>query len=114
VTTRAKQRVPASRFRLAGALTCDVLVARPDAARAAERRRGVVLSARLRDATTGLQASWRATLRDGADYVREELRLESDADIDLAQVALLELAGQPAIVPLAPFQVLVWELAPAP
>jgi len=50
-----------------------------------------VVSARLRDAATGLRATWRATLRDGADYVREELRLESDADVDLAQVALLEL-----------------------
>ena len=91
VTRRDKQRIPASRFRLEGAPTCGTIAAQAGAARAAERRRGVVVSARLRDAATGLRATWRATLRDGADYVREELRLESDADVDLAQVALLEL-----------------------
>ena len=42
-------------------------------------------------APSGLRATWRATLRDHANYVRTELRLESSAEIDIAQVALLDV-----------------------
>ena len=91
VTTRDKQRRVASEFRLDGAPVCGEIPARPGAARAAERRAGVTLTATLADAGTGLRVTWRTVLRDGADYVREEMRFESAKDIDLAQVALLEL-----------------------
>ncbi len=91
VTTRDKQRSGASEFRLDGAPACSQIAARPDAARAAERHAGVALAATLTHARTGLRVTWRAVLRDGANYVRQELRLESAAGVDLAQVALLEL-----------------------
>ena len=91
VTTRDKKRSVASEFRLDGALACVDIPARPDAARAAERHAGVALAGTLAHAGTGLRVTWRATLRDGANYVRQELHLESAGDVDLAQVALLEL-----------------------
>ena len=91
VTTRDKKRSVASEFRLDGALACIDIPARPDAARTAERHAGVVLAGTLAHAGTGLRVTWRATLRDGANYVRQELHLESASEIDLAQVALLEL-----------------------
>ncbi len=91
VTTRDKKRIVANAFHLEGAPTCGAVHGVAGAARAAERRSGVVLSATLTEATTGLRVTWRATLRDGANYVREEMRFESASGIDLAQVALLEL-----------------------
>src|SRR6185312_15050051 len=91
VTTRAKARIGSDEFRLEAAPACEVIAGRPDAARAAERRPGVALHATLAQAATGLRVTWRAILRDGTDYVREELRLESGQDLDLAQVALLDL-----------------------
>ena len=91
VTTRDKTRRAASQFHLDALPTCGAIAGRADAARAAERRSGVALSATLTDAATGLRVTWRAVLRDGASYVREELRLESATGVDLAQVALLEL-----------------------
>jgi hypothetical protein len=91
VTTRDKKRLAASQFHLDGLPTCGAVAGRAGAARAAERRSGVALSATLTEAGTGLHVTWRAVLRDGTNYVREELRLESAGGIDLAQVALLEL-----------------------
>jgi len=91
VTTRAKNRVGSNDFRLDAAPVCETVAGRADAARAAERRAGVALRTTLTHAATGLRVTWRAVLRDGTNYVREEMRFESDKDLDLAQVALLEL-----------------------
>ena len=91
VLPRGGTRVAASTFKLDGAPACTPIAAVPDAARAAERRAGVALAASLRDAATGLHVAWRAVLRDGANYVREELRVEAGRDIDLAQFAAIEL-----------------------
>ncbi|MCK9687810.1 enterotoxin [Scleromatobacter humisilvae] len=91
VTTRDKKRTASGEFRLDSAPVCEVVAGRPDAARAAERHAGVALRASLSQAGTGLRATWRAVLRDGADYVREEVRFESATDLDIAQVALLDL-----------------------
>ena len=90
VTLRDKTRIGANEFRR-GVATCERIAGRPDAARAAERRDGVALVATFTHAGTGLRVTWRASVRDGANYVREELHFESPKDIDLAQVALLEL-----------------------
>jgi hypothetical protein len=91
VTTRDKVRIGSNAFRLDAAPACETVSGRPDAARAAQRRPGVALRATLTQAATGLHVTWRALLRDGTNYVREEVRFESAKDVDLAQVALLEL-----------------------
>ena len=91
VTTRDKKRVGSGEFRLDAPPACETIVGRPEAARAADRRAGVALAATLTQASTGLRVTWRAVLRDGANYAREEMRFESAKDLDLAQVALLEL-----------------------
>ena len=91
VTTRDKKRLVSGEFHLDAPLACEAIAGRADAARAADRRSGVALVATLTQASTGLRVSWRAVLRDGANYVREEMRFESARDLDLAQVALLEL-----------------------
>ena len=91
VTTRDKKRLGSGEFHLDAPLACETIAGRADAARAADRRPGVALVATLAQASTGLRVTWRAVLRDGANYVREEMRFESAGDLDLAQVALLEL-----------------------
>ena len=91
LTLRDKQRIVASEFQIEGEVERRRVEGRPESARAAERQGGYAYTATLRHAATGLRATWRATLRDGANYVRTELRLECDADIDIAQVALLDL-----------------------
>ena len=91
VTPRNGAPLAASRFALRGALTCSEVAARPEAARAAERRRGAALDADLAEAGTGLKAHWRALLRDGSAYVREELTLQAAAGADLAGVTLISL-----------------------
>ena len=91
LTLRDKRRIPASEFRIEGPAQRSHIEGRPEAARAAERRSGETWTLRLVHAAIGLHATWRATLRDGTNYVRTELRLESDADLDIAQVAMLDL-----------------------
>jgi hypothetical protein len=91
LTLRDKRRIAASEFRIEGNVQHDRIEGRPEAARAAERRGGDAFTVRLVHRATGLHATLRAALRDGANYVRTELRLESDADLDIAQVALLDV-----------------------
>ena len=90
VTLRDKTRIGASEFRRSP-VECERIAGRPDAARAADRRDGVALVATFAHTGSGLRVTWRAVLRDGADYLREEMRFESDKDLDIAQVALLDL-----------------------
>jgi hypothetical protein len=90
VTLRDKTRIGADEFQRGG-VTCAKVAGRPDAARAAERRDGVALEATFTHAGTDLRVTWRALLRDGTNYVRQEMRFESAKDLDIAQVALLDL-----------------------
>jgi hypothetical protein len=95
LTPRTGSPVPAARFTLASSPVCSVIAASAGAARAAARRAGAALDADLSDTDTGLRVHWRALLRDGTSYVREELSFEAPADLDLARVGLiaLELPG---------------------
>ncbi len=95
LTPRGASAIGGSRFTLAAPPACSEVAALPNAARAAERRSGMALDADLADAATGLRVHWRALLRDGTSYVREQLTLEPAADLDLARVTLiaLELPG---------------------
>jgi hypothetical protein len=81
----------ASRLRLETPLACRPLEATGGSARAADRRGGQSLEATLVDPATGLRIRWRALLRDGSNYVRQELTLVAAAGVDLASVSLLEL-----------------------
>jgi len=91
VLPRGGQWLPARRFRLAGAPVCAAIPARSGAARAADRRAGAMLEARLEEPATGLKVTWRAVLRDGANYVREDFRLETARDLDVARFSAVEL-----------------------
>jgi hypothetical protein len=91
ILVRGGAWTPSRQFKLEGALNCVDIAPHTGAARAAERRPGVALGAVLRDPASGLRVAWRAVLRDGADYVREDFHLEADHEIDLARFAAIEL-----------------------
>jgi len=95
VTPRGGTPLVSGRFTLSGAPACSTVPAQPGAARAAERRAGAAVDADLVDPASGLRVHWRALLRDGTNYLREELTFQAAADLDLARVALiaLELPG---------------------
>jgi len=88
---RDKTNLPASRFRLQGKLACMALKAEPKSARAADRYAGAALKADLVDATTGLSVRWRAVLRDGGNYLRQEFAFAATREIDLARITLIDL-----------------------
>jgi len=90
VTLRDKSIIGADAFRRDG-VRCERIAGLPDATRAADRRDGVALATTFRREDLGLAIAWRAVLRDGANYVREEMRFASTKDLDVAQLALLDL-----------------------
>ncbi len=88
---RNGDKLAASKLALEGTPVCEPIASDPTASRAADRAPGVALHARLH-AGDGLSLAWRAVLRDGANYVRQELRLEAARDTDIASVTMIDLA----------------------
>ncbi|HEY8266085.1 MAG TPA: enterotoxin [Steroidobacteraceae bacterium] len=87
----SKTPILASSFRLASQPACAPITASPGASRAAERRPGQQLQARLVDAASGLDVQWNARLRDDGNYVREEFRFQAPNDVDLERLTLIDL-----------------------
>jgi hypothetical protein len=81
----------ASDFRLQGPLACSKLAGVPAAARGADRREGVELRASLHKADGDLVVAFAVQLREGSNYVRELLRLETPRELDIASVTLISL-----------------------
>jgi hypothetical protein len=86
-----KKTLAGSTFKLQGKVTCAPVKSNAKAARAAERVRGIALEANLAEADSGLRVHWRALLRDGANYVREEIVFTAAHDMQIARVALIDL-----------------------
>lgn len=67
-----------------------VLTARAESSCRAEQVPGSSVEAELRS-KDGLRCIWRAELRDGSNYVRQEVELQAvDGDVDLEQVVLFD------------------------
>jgi hypothetical protein len=91
VTPRGGKAIGATQFELVGKLVCRPVAAQQTAARAALRRAGVALEGAFRERDTGLKVAWRALLRDGTNYVREEVGLVAEKGLDLASISLIDL-----------------------
>ena len=87
---------------IAGAPVAAALEPAPGASRAADRAGGRQLTIALRDSAGTLSATWRAILRNGSHYLRQELTLASTgADVPLRDVTLVDLhAPQPMVTGL--------------
>jgi hypothetical protein len=85
-----------SEFRLTGTPLTAPLAPAAGASRHSERLPGREIRATLVDSGGKLRALWRAVLRDGSRYVRQEISLEAvGGEVPVREVALLEL-GLPA------------------
>jgi hypothetical protein len=84
--------IPASAFALATAPSCASLEPLAGAARAADTRPGAEMVAALVSPDGNLRLEWRARLRNGSNYLRQELRIQPARDVDVASVTLIDLA----------------------
>jgi hypothetical protein len=85
--------IRSSAMRIAGPPRVERLAGDPAASRLVERSGGQQLSVALADASSPLRATWRAVLRDGSPYLRQELRLETaGAELPLLRITLVDLA----------------------
>ncbi len=83
----------------AGAPVDERIAPEPRASRAAERLPGRQIRVPLSDAAGRLRGEWRAILRQGATYVRQELDLEAaGGEVPVREVVLIDLPLDGAVV----------------
>lgn len=83
--------VTASRMKVFEGPKVIDLPAEPKNPRAATHQQGKAIVAKLRDETTGIAVLWRAVLRDGSNYVREEITIVSPkSPVTLTGIELLD------------------------
>ena len=81
-----------SEMSLVGDARMENLEAVPQAARFSERLGGRALSARFEDAQHRVGAEWRAILRDGSHYFRQEVTLTAlRSDLPVTKITLIDL-----------------------
>lgn len=84
--------IASSGMRLRGSPHIEVLAGEPHASRFSERLRGRALVATLEDPSGRVRVTWRAILRDGSHYIRQELTYEAIAgDLPVERITLLDL-----------------------
>ncbi|HKE92475.1 MAG TPA: hypothetical protein VKB45_19235 [Gemmatimonadales bacterium] len=84
--------VGSSALRVRGAPRIEPLAAEPRAARLAQRHAGRQVVVELEDADGRFNARWRALLRDGSRYLRQEVELRClGAPLGIAEIHLLDL-----------------------
>jgi len=89
----------AAALRVVRAPSPEAIVPRPEASRAAERYAGQALVAVLEDPAGRLRATWRATLRDGSRYVRQEVVLEAlGQPLPVRRITMIDASPAAAVV----------------
>ena len=84
--------IASSAMRLVGPAKIQELTADPRAACVSERLAGRVITASFEDAHRRLRATWRAVLREGSHYIRQEVQFESlKQRLPIAEVTMLDL-----------------------
>ena len=85
-------RIVSATMKMAAAPKIENLVARPQASCFSERQDGRAMTASFEDAQRGLRATWRAILRDGSNYIRQEIEFSSlKDDLAISRVVMLDL-----------------------
>jgi len=84
-------QIASSAMSLLGTPRTEELAADPNAARFSDRLAGRAVTASLQDAQGRVRVLWRAVLRDGSHYIRQEVTLEAlGKDLPIAKVVLLD------------------------
>ena len=98
LTLGGGEPIRASEMRVVGAPKVEAIVTRGGASRLAERLPGRQVTVRLEDYAKRLQVDWRAELRDGARYIRQEITVRSSKDIPVREIVLVDLPAAGAVV----------------
>ncbi len=84
-------RIPASSLRMTTPVRVESLKPDPNASRRSERLPGVQVVAELETRDGAIRVDWRALLRDGSNYVRQEVSIRPvRGAADLAEVILVD------------------------
>lgn len=90
-------RVDSTQLRIAREPSAEAISPRPDASRFAERLPGRQLTVVLRDPDERFEATWRAELREGSHYIRQEVTLRALREpLPVREIALVELSAPDA------------------
>jgi hypothetical protein len=96
---RVNDRLFASdEMQLEGQWKVEDLAGNREATKLAERFAGKTLTAVFRDHASGLKADWRVLLRDGSNYIRQEISFSSEKPLKLETVTLLKTSLDGAVV----------------
>jgi hypothetical protein len=83
--------IRASEMKVTAPPVTEPLSADTNAARAAERVRGQAVAVDLEDAQTGLKVRWRGILRDGSNYIHQEITLTATkSEVAIAEVRMID------------------------
>jgi len=81
-----------SSMHVMGPARIEKLAGKPDASRLSERLDGQQVTVELEDTANTLHAVWRAILRDGSNYIRQEVTLQAlGSDLNVSSVRLLDV-----------------------
>jgi len=82
-----------SDFKLVGPPVMEEIAVQANSSKAADRLSGRALRVELQDPSSDSRITWRAMLRDGANYIREEVTIHAGKQpFALAQVDLVDMA----------------------
>jgi hypothetical protein len=81
----------AAALQVAGAPRVDRLRGDPRAARLADRLGGDQITVELTDPVGRFRATWRAVLRDGSHYIRQEVTLAATGEVPISEIRLWDL-----------------------
>lgn len=96
---QGRDEIPASLMRVLSGPRFETLYPRPEASRAAERFGGRAVGLELADVQGRVHARWRAVLRDGSHYIRQELTVRAAGRAAaLAEIRLIDLHAPQARV----------------
>ncbi len=82
---------PASEMKIVSGPGVASLEPRPNAARLSERLPGKTISLELADPSGAIAVTWRAILRDGSNYIRQEITISAkSSDLPITEARLLD------------------------
>ena len=90
--------IRASEMHVVGTPRVAAIATTAGASRLAERMPGREVTVQLEDFARRLAVSWRAELRDGARYIRQELTIRSSKDIRVREIVLVDLPAPAATI----------------
>jgi hypothetical protein len=85
--------IRASEMRVVGTPRVEAISIRGTASRLAERLPGRQVSVQLEDFARRIRVDWRAELRDGARYIRQEITVRPSRDMRIREIVLVDLPG---------------------